>query len=110
MHGISLNLKKILQGQHSFENDIKLKLEIQLFSEEGWQIEASSLHFDVARLSCLESAENPELSWGMCQDLHVLLRDTGDLQYRSPKVNFTLSAEKHGSIPVMELIPLQSLL
>lgn len=35
---------------------------------------------------------------------------SGDLQYRFSKVNSILSAEKHGSIPVMELIPLQSLL
>lgn len=79
VHGISLNLKKILQGQHSFENNIKLKLEIQLSSGQGWQTEASSLHFDVARLSCLESAENPELSWGMCQDLYTLLRETVEI-------------------------------
>lgn len=75
MHGISLNLEKILQGQHSFEDNIKLKLEIQLSSEQGWQTEASSLHFDVARPSFLESAENPELSWGMCQDLYMHLRE-----------------------------------
>lgn len=79
MHGISLNLEKILQGQHSFKNNIELKLEIQLSSEQAWQTEASSLHFGVARPSCLESEGKSELVWGVCQKLCMLLRETVEI-------------------------------